>query len=245
MNKRIGGRKPDEIREIKVNRRYISHAEGSVFIEAGNTRIICTASVEEKIPPFLKGKGMGWITAEYDMIPKSAPVRIIRPQVSGKIGGRTHEIQRLIGRSLRCAVDLKKLGERTIWLDCDVVEADGGTRTTSITGAFIAMFDCLHSLVDQKVIQEIPIENFVAAVSLGIVNGEILVDLDFAEDSSAQVDMNVVMDSSGRFIEIQSSAEEYPFYREEFDKMMDTASKAIGQILAYQKKILSQSIKNV
>jgi len=242
MEDRIDGRKHDEIRPIKITRKFISHTEGSVFIEMGKTRIVCTASVEDKVPPFLKGKGSGWVTAEYDMIPKSAPTRIIRPQVIGKISGRTHEIQRLIGRSLRCAVDMKKLGEKTIWLDCDVIEADGGTRTAAITGSFIALFDCLHSLVDRKILPEIPITDFVAAVSLGIVNDDILIDLCFAEDSAAQVDMNVVMNSSDKFIEIQSSAEGYPFYREKFDTMLDKASKAISEIIGYQKKILSQDI---
>ncbi len=242
MANRTDGRHLDEIREIKITRRYISHTEGSVFIEAGNTRIICTATVEDRVPPFLKGKGMGWITAEYDMIPRSAPARIIRPQVSGKITGRTHEIQRLIGRALRCGVDLSKLGERTIWIDCDVIEADGSTRTTSITGSFVALFDCLHKMVDEKILDEMPIENFIAAVSVGIVNGKIMVDLNFIEDSAAQVDMNVIMDSSGRFIEIQASAENYPFYREEFNKLMDLASGAIDNIISYQKQVLSQGI---
>jgi ribonuclease PH len=242
MINRIDGRKSDEIRELKIKRKYISHTDGSVFIEAGNTRIICTATVEEKVPPFLKGKGTGWITAEYDMIPRSAPARILRPQVTGRTTGRTHEIQRLIGRSLRCAVDLKKLGERTVWIDCDVIEADGSTRTTSITGSFVALFDCLHVLVDQKILDEMPVSNFVAATSVGIVNDEIMADLNFIEDSAAQVDMNVVMDSSGKFIEIQASAEGYPFYREEFNKLLDFASDSIDKIIAYQKKVLSQGI---
>ena len=242
MKKRIDGRKPDEIRELKIKRKYISHTDGSVFIEAGNTRIICTATIEDRVPPFLKGKGTGWITAEYDMIPRSAPARILRPQVTGKTTGRTYEIQRLIGRALRCAVDLDKLGERTIWVDCDVVEADGSTRTTSITGSFIALFDCLHVMVDQKVLDEMPVSNFVAAASVGIVNDEIMADLNFAEDSAAQVDMNVVMDSSGKYIEIQASAEGYPFYREEFSKLLDFASNAIDKIIVCQKKVLSQGI---
>jgi ribonuclease PH len=183
MVKRIDGRKDDEIREIKITRNYISHTEGSVFIEMGNTRIVCTATVEDKVPKFLAGKGSGWITAEYDMIPGSAPQRIIRPQTLGRINGRTHEIQRLIGRSLRSIADLGKIGERTIWIDCDVIEADGGTRTAAITGSFIALFDCMHSMVDKKIIREMPIESFLAAVSVGMVNGNILVDLCFEEDS--------------------------------------------------------------
>lgn len=242
MGSRIDGRKNDEVRKIKITRKYISHADGSVFIEMGNTRIVCTASVENKVPPFLKGKGSGWITAEYDMIPRAAPVRIIRPQVAGKITGRTHEIQRLIGRSLRCAVDMVKLGERTIWIDCDVIEADGGTRTASITGSFIALFDCLRSLVTQKILEEMPITDFIAAISLGIVEGNILIDLCFEEDSAAQVDMNIVMSSSGKFIEIQSSAEGDPYSRDDFNIMLDKATKAINDITVFQKKILSQKI---
>ena len=242
MGKRIDGRKDDEVREIKITRNYISHAPGSVFIEMGKTRIVCTATVEEKVPPFIRGKGTGWITAEYDMIPRSAPQRIIRPQVIGKINGRTHEIQRLIGRSFRAAVDLKKLGERTIWIDCDVIEADGGTRTASITGGFVALFDCLHSMVDKKIIEEMPITNFIAAISVGIVNGEVLIDLCFREDSQAEVDMNVVMNSGGEFIEIQSTAEGNTFGKEIFLQMLDRSAKAVGDIISLQKKILSQKI---
>jgi ribonuclease PH len=242
MGKRIDGRKDDEVREIKITRNYISHAPGSVFIEMGKTRIVCTATVEEKVPPFIRGKGTGWITAEYDMIPRSAPQRIIRPQAIGKINGRTHEIQRLIGRSFRAAVDLKKLGERTIWIDCDVIEADGGTRTASITGGFVALFDCLHSIVDKKIIEEMPITNFIAAISVGIVNGEVLIDLCFREDSQADVDMNVVMNSSGEFIEIQSTAEGNTFGKEIFLQMLDKSAKAVGDIISLQKKILSQKI---
>ncbi|MBM3708167.1 MAG: ribonuclease PH [Actinobacteria bacterium] len=235
---RVDGRKNDEIRDIKITRKYISHADGSVFIEMGNTRIICTATVEEKVPPFLKGRGTGWVTAEYDMIPMSSPTRIIRSQVAGRINGRTHEIQRLIGRSLRCSIDMAKLGERTVWIDCDVIEADGGTRTAAITGSFIALFDCLQSIVSRGIIEEMPITDFIAAVSIGIVNEKILVDLCFAEDSLASVDMNVVMNSSGKFIEIQSTAESCPFLRDEFNTMLDKAAKAINTIMEYQKKIL-------
>ena len=242
MVKRIDGRKNDEIRNINISRNYISHTEGSVFIEMGNTRIVCTATVEDKIPKFLAGKGSGWITAEYDMIPGSAPQRIIRPQTLGRINGRTHEIQRLIGRSLRSIADLYKIGERTIWIDCDVIEADGGTRTASITGRFIALFDCLHSLVDKKIIREMPIESFLAAVSVGIVKKEILVDVCFEEDSKAQVDMNVVMNSKNELIEVQSTAETNPFSRENFDKMMEKATAAIGEIIDIQKKTLNQSL---
>lgn len=240
MTTRIDGRKNDEVREIKISRNYISHAKGSVFIEMGNTRIVCTATVEDKVPPFLKGKGYGWITAEYDMIPRSTPQRIIRPQVAGRINGRTHEIQRLIGRSLRAVVDLKKLGERTLWIDCDVIEADGGTRTASITGGFIAMYDCFQSLINDKVIEEMPIIDLLAAVSVGIVDNQILVDLCFQEDFRAQVDMNVVMNSKGELIEIQATAEDKPFAKEEFNQMLDISSKAIQQIIDFQKKILGK-----
>jgi len=242
MVKRIDNRKNDRLREIKVTRNYISHADGSVFIEMGKTRIICTATVEDKVPRFLAGRGSGWITAEYDMIPGAAPQRIVRAQTTGRINGRTHEIQRLIGRSLRAVVDLNKIGERTVWIDCDVIEADGGTRTASITGSFIALFDCMHSLVEKKIIDTMPIENFLAAVSVGIVGGEILVDLCFEEDSRAQVDMNVVMDSKDELIEIQSTAELKPFSREDFDKMLEKATSAIKEIIEIQKKTLSQNL---
>src|SRR4030066_494772 len=242
MVKRIDNRENDRLREIKVTRNYISHADGSVFIEIGKTRIVCTAIVEDKVPKFLAGKGSGWITAEYDVIPGSAPQRIIRPQTAGRINGRTHEIQRLIGRALRAVVDLSKIGERTIWIDCDVIEADGGTRTASITGSFIALFDCMHSMVEKKIISVMPVESFLAAVSVGIVDGEILVDLCFEEDSKAQVDMNVVMNSKGELIEVQSTAEITPFSRENFDKMMEKATAGIKEIIETQKNILSQDL---
>ena len=242
MFERIDGRKKDEIRKIKITRNYISHADGSVFIEMGKTRVVCTATVEDKVPKFLAGKGSGWITAEYDMIPGAAPQRIVRAQTTGRINGRTHEIQRLIGRSLRSVVDLNKIGERTIWIDCDVIEADGGTRTASITGSFIALFDCMHSLIERKIIDIMPVEIFLAAVSVGIVDGEILVDLCFKEDSKAQVDMNVVMNSRGELIEVQSTAEVTPFSREDFDKMLEKATAAIEEIIEIQKKTLSQNL---
>ena len=240
MSERHDGRKNDEIRDIKITRKYISHADGSVFIEMGKTRIVCTATVEEKVPPFLRGKGKGWITAEYDMIPGSTPRRIIRPQATGRINGRTHEIQRLIGRSLRAAVDLDMIGERTIWIDCDVIEADGGTRTASITGSFIALFDSLQGMIENGIIDEMPIESFVAAISVGIVDGEVLTDLCFIEDSNAEVDMNVVANSKGNLIEVQSTAEGAPFSREQFDQMLQDALSAIEGIIELQKKILSE-----
>jgi ribonuclease PH len=240
MSERRDGRGNTDIRDIKITRKYITHADGSVFIEMGNTRIICTATFEDKVPLFLRGKGTGWITAEYDMIPGSTPQRVVRPQASGRINGRTHEIQRLIGRSLRAAVDLDKIGERTIWIDCDVIEADGGTRTASITGSFIALFDCLQGMIDKKLIDEMPVESFVAAISVGIVDGEVLIDLCFGEDSIAEVDMNVVANSKDNLIEVQSTAEGAPFSREQFDDMLGKAMDAIAELIELQKKILSQ-----
>lgn len=240
MPGRLDGRKNDEIRDIKITRKYISHADGSVFIEMGNTRIVCTATFEDKVPPFLRGKKTGWITAEYDMIPGSTHRRVIRPQASGRINGRTHEIQRLIGRSLRAAVDLSKIGERTIWIDCDVIEADGGTRTASITGSFIALFDCLQGMIEKKLIDEMPVESFIAAISVGIVDGKVMADLCFSEDSRAEVDMNVVANSKDNLIEVQSTAEGAPFSRGQFDEMLDKAMQAIAGIIELQKKILSQ-----
>lgn len=238
MSTRIDGRSNDELRQVKVTRNYISHAEGSAFIEVGKTRVICTATVEEKVPPFQRGRGIGWVTAEYDMIPRSAQVRIIRPQTTGKIKGRTHEIQRLIGRSLRGVVDFQKLGERTIWIDCDVIEADGGTRCASITGGYIALFDCCRYLVEQKIITEMPVSDFMAAISVGIVNGEIMADLCFAEDSTAEVDMNVVMNSKGNLIEVQSTAENKAFSREDFNKLLDLSMVSIEKLFLIQKKVL-------
>lgn len=238
MNNRIDGRSNDQLRPVNVARNYISHAEGSVFIEVGKTRVICTATVEEKVPAFQKGKGLGWVTAEYDMIPRSTQTRIIRPQTTGKIGGRTHEIQRLIGRSLRGVVDFKKLGERTIWIDCDVIEADGGTRCAAITGGFLALYDCCRYLVDQKIILELPVNDFLAAISVGIVNGEIMADLCFAEDSTAEVDMNVVMNSQGNLIEVQSTAEYKAFSREDFNKLLDLSISSIEKLFQIQKKAL-------
>jgi len=241
MNNRIDGRSNDQLRPVTVTRNYISHAEGSVFIEVGKTRVICTATVEEKVPAFQKGKGLGWITAEYDMIPRSTQVRMIRPQTVGRVGGRAHEIQRLIGRSLRGVVDFKKLGERTIWIDCDVIEADGGTRCAAITGGFLALYDSCRYLVDQKIIPEMPISDFLAAISVGIVNGEIMADLCFAEDSTAEVDMNVVMNSKGNLIEVQSTAEHKAFSREDFDKLLDLSVASIEKLFEIQRKAILEN----
>lgn len=237
---RNDGRTADQLRPVKITRKFILHAEGSVLIEVGDTKVICTATVDEKVPPFLKGAGKGWVTAEYAMLPRSAPVRIIREAAKGKISGRTHEIQRLVGRVLRSIVDLKALGERTVIIDCDVIQADGGTRTASITGSFVALIDALGKLVEQKALPRIPVHEYLAAVSVGKVKGEILLDLAYGEDSAAEVDMNVVMTNTGKFVEVQGTAEEMPFSREEFNNLITYAEKGIGELVAIQKQALGE-----
>ena len=235
---RVDGRKVNEIRRVKIIRNFIKHAEGSALIEVGDTRVICTATVEETVTPFLRGKGEGWVTAEYSMIPRSARSRIVREASRGKIGGRTHEIQRLIGRALRTVVDLKSLGERTVWIDCDVIQADGGTRTASITGACVALCDALYHMKREKMITDIPLRDLVAATSVGIVNGRILLDLNYEEDSKADVDMNVVMTGSGKFIEIQGTAERVPFSKEDSDSLIKLATKGIRELIKIQKQVV-------
>ncbi len=235
---RKGGRATDQLRETIIRRDYIPHAEGSVLIEMGSTRVVCTATVENKVPRWLQGKGKGWITAEYSMLPRATPERTVREATQGRPGGRTLEIQRLIGRSLRAVSDLEMLGDQTIWIDCDVIQADGGTRTASITGAFIALYDAFRRMVDQKRLPEMPLSDFVAAVSVGIVGGVPLLDLDFEEDSGAEVDMNVVMTGSGRIIEVQGTAEKTPFTREELDALLDLARKGIEELVALQRRAL-------
>ncbi|MBI5749801.1 MAG: ribonuclease PH [Nitrospinae bacterium] len=237
---RVDGRKVNEIRRVKIIRNFIKHAEGSALIEMGDTRVICTATVEETVPPFLRGKGEGWVTAEYSMIPRSARSRIVREASRGKIGGRTHEIQRLIGRALRSVIDLKSLGERTIWIDCDVIQADGGTRTTSITGACVALYDALYHMKREKMITDMPLRDLVAATSVGIVNGRILLDLNYEEDSKADVDMNVVMTGSGKFIEIQGTAERVPFSKEDSDSLIKLAAKGIKELIKIQKQAIGK-----
>lgn len=231
---RDSGRKNDELRKVSISRGFIKHAEGSVLIEFGDTRVICTASVEEGVPPFLRGKGTGWVTAEYSMLPRATHTRSSREAAKGKLGGRTHEIQRLIGRSLRAVTDLAALGERSVLIDCDVIQADGGTRTASITGAWVALVDAVNGLVNKGLLASNPIKEGVAAVSAGIVNGEVLLDLDYSEDSAAEVDMNFVVTSSGRFVEVQGTAEEEPFTVLEMDGMRDVALAGIQQLLAIQ-----------
>ncbi|MGE5545122.1 MAG: ribonuclease PH, partial [Bacillota bacterium] len=208
---RISGRQPDQMRPVKITPNYLKYAEGSVLIEAGDTRVICAASVDEKVPPFLKGTGTGWVTAEYGLLPRSTETRNVREASRGRVTGRTSEIQRLVGRALRAAVDFEALGERTIWIDCDVIQADGGTRTASITGAFVAMCLAMRVLKEQGLIERMPVRDYVAAISVGIVDGEVVLDLEYSEDSRAEVDMNVVMTDKGEFIEIQGTAEGKPF----------------------------------
>ncbi|HEV7822129.1 MAG TPA: ribonuclease PH [Burkholderiales bacterium] len=231
-------RQPDELRHIRITRRYTRHAEGAVLIEAGDTKVLCTVSVEEKVPPFLKGKGQGWLTAEYGMLPRATNTRSDREAARGKQSGRTQEIQRLVGRALRAVVDLKAVGERTLQIDCDVLQADGGTRTASITGAFVAVHDAVSFLLDKQLIAASPIRDFVAAVSVGMYQGVPVLDLDYPEDSACDTDMNVVMTGSGGLIEVQGTAEGVPFSRAEMNSLLDLAHKGIQQLNAAQKAAL-------
>ena len=233
---RPSGRQPDQLREIRITRNYTMHAEGSVLIEFGNTRVLCTASVEENVPRWLKGQGRGWVTAEYGMLPRSTTERMGREAARGKQGGRTMEIQRLIGRSLRAAIDLEALGEIMITLDCDVIQADGGTRTASISGAWVALHDAIRHLTKQGRITGNPLLAPVASVSVGIFEGTPILDLDYAEDSSAETDMNVVMNAEGGFIEIQGTAEAAPFSHDEMIAMLGLAEKGISELLSHQKE---------
>jgi ribonuclease PH len=235
---RQSGRASRELRKVSIHRGYTRHAEGSVLIECGETKVICTASIEERVPLFLKGKGQGWLTAEYGMLPRSTNTRMGREAARGKQSGRTQEIQRLIGRSLRAVTKLPMLGERTVHIDCDVIQADGGTRTASITGAFVALHDAANFLVDKKLVSEWPIRDFVAAVSVGIYRGEAVLDLDYAEDSGCDTDMNVVMTGGGGIIEVQGTAEGEVFSRTELDTMLGLATDGIGQLTEIQKSAL-------
>jgi ribonuclease PH len=237
---RPSGRNPDQLRSITLTRRYTKHAEGSVLVEFGDTKVLCTASVEQRVPNFLKGQNQGWITAEYGMLPRSTTERMGREASRGKQGGRTLEIQRLIGRSLRAAVDLNALGEHTITLDCDVIQADGGTRTASITGAYVALCDAVEALRLAGTVSADPLLGLVASVSVGIYAGIPVLDLDYAEDSSAETDMNVVMNDAGAFIEIQGTAEGHAFDRGELDAMLDLARTGIEQLFQAQRKALSE-----
>ncbi|NLO81797.1 MAG: ribonuclease PH [Clostridiales bacterium] len=239
---RIDGRNNDELRQIKIITNYILNASGSVLIEMGNTRVICTATIDDKVPPFLKGTGKGWITGEYGMIPGSTRVRKVRESSRGRPEGRTQEIQRLIGRSLRCVTNMDLLGERTIWIDCDVIQADGGTRTCSVTGGYIALVQCIKTMLDQGLIEKSPIKNYAAAVSVGIVNNEIMLDLCYEEDSLATVDMNLVMNEKKELIEIQGTGEISPFTLQELNALVELGQMGTQQIINYQKEALGDLI---
>ncbi len=236
---RPSGRQPNEMRPVSFERNFTCHAEGSVLVSFGNTKVLCTASVEEQIPRFLRGKGQGWVTAEYGMLPRATGTRTGREAARGKQGGRTMEIQRLIGRSLRAAIDLEALGERQITLDCDVIQADGGTRTASISGAFVALSDAINKLLDEGTLNKNPLHGHVASVSVGIYNGVAVLDLDYPEDSAAETDMNVVMNDAGHFIEIQGTAEGHAFRRDEMDAMLDLAEQGIATIIEAQREALN------
>ncbi|MDN3513710.1 MAG: ribonuclease PH [Candidatus Brocadia sp.] len=235
---RVDNRAHDELRPIIISRHFTKYAPGSVLVQTGNTRVICTAMVEESVPPHIKNTGEGWITAEYSLLPSSTPVRVARESTRGKVGGRTHEIQRLIGRSLRSVIDLALLKERTIWIDCDVIQADGGTRTAAITGSYVALIDAIQWLKGKDLIKENPVLSSIAAVSVGIVNGVALLDLCYAEDAAAQVDMNIVMTGDGKFIELQGTGEEYAFDNGQLAEMLSMAKKGIREIIEIQKTAL-------
>jgi len=239
---RTDGRTYASLRKVKITKDFMKYADGSCLFEIGNTKVICTASVEGSVPIFLRGKGTGWVTAEYGMLPRSCRSRVAREAARGKLGGRTQEIQRLIGRSMRSVCDMKKLRERTIWMDCDVIQADGGTRCASISGSFVALILALSSLKKEGLIEEIPISDYVGAISVGILEGKEALDLDYSEDSAAEVDMNIVMTKGGRFIEIQGTAEGKPFTNQDMNKMMALAKKGIDSIFKSQKKVLGDTL---
>src|SRR5256885_872473 len=240
---RSARRPANQLRDTAMTPNYLLHAEGSVLIEAGLTRVICTASVEDRVPGFLRNTGKGWVTAEYGMLPRATSTRMQREAASGKVGGRTQEIQRLIGRSLRSVTNLPALGERTVWLDCDVIQADGGTRTASITGAFVALALALQKMRERDMIRSIPLSDYVAATSVGIVDGEPLLDLAYEDDSRAEEDMNIVKTGGGRFIEVQGTAESIPFGRESLNRLLDLADAGIRQLIDKQRVIVGHLIK--
>ncbi|WIV11884.1 ribonuclease PH [Proteiniborus sp. MB09-C3] len=242
---RIDGRNNDELRKVKITRNYIKHPQGSVLIEMGETKVICTAMIDDRVPPFLKGAGTGWITAEYSMLPGSTVTRKIRESSRGKVEGRSQEIQRLIGRALRSVVILEDIGERTIWMDCDVIQADGGTRTASITGAFVALTDALHGLYKEGSISYLPLRGFLSAVSVGIVNEEAILDLCYVEDSNAKVDMNVIMTGNGDFVEIQGTGEESPFSLKDLNELIALAQKGNKELIRLQKESLGEEISSL
>lgn len=236
---RVDQRQVDQLREVFIEPNYIKYAEGSVLISVGQTKVICTATIEEKVPPFMRGKGKGWVTAEYSMLPRATETRNQREASRGKLSGRTMEIQRLIGRAMRTVVKLDQLGERTIWLDCDVIQADGGTRTASITGAFVAMVMALEKLIDEKKLTELPVKDFLAATSVGVLeDGSAILDLCYIEDSTATVDMNIVMTGKGEFVELQGTGEENPFTREQLSTLLEYGEKGVQELIALQRKTL-------
>ena len=235
---RQDGRREDQIRPVTISRGFIKYAEGSVLIEMGGTKVICTASVEEKVPPFLKDKGRGWVTAEYAMLPRATQDRTQREAVKGRQGGRTLEIQRLVGRSLRAVTDMTEMGERTVWIDCDVIQADGGTRTASITGAFIALADAFAVLKRKDLIKKRPLMDYLAAISIGKVGGQVMVDLAYEEDALAEVDMNLVMTGRGRYVEVQGTAERAPFEKKDLDEFVTLGWRAIQELVALQKELV-------
>ena len=239
MGRRIDGRELTQLRPVKIQRNYLAYAEGSVLMEMGRTRVICAVSVEDRVPSFLTNQGTGWLTAEYAMLPRATETRSPRATTTGKVKGRTYEVQRLIGRSLRAAVDLRAIGERTLWVDCDVVQADGGTRTAAITGAYVALCDAISWMRHRGIIEDNPLIGQVAAVSVGIVDGEPLLDLCYEEDAAAEVDMNVVMRDDGRIVEVQGTAEGEPFSREEMDRLMGLAARGIEDLMAIQQEVLA------
>lgn len=238
---RPNARGNEQVRPVEIIPGFVEHPDGAVLISFGKTRVLCTAMIEEKVPPFLRGSGKGWVTAEYSLLPSSTHSRTPREASRGKIGGRTHEIQRLVGRALRAVVDLSKLGERTIWIDCDVIQADGGTRTAAITGGFVALALALKKVQKQGAISSWPINDYVAAISVGIVNSEMLLDLEYVEDSQAEVDMNVVMTGKGSFVEVQGTAEGKPYSRQDLDAMLELAAQGIQQLIALQTSILEEA----
>ncbi len=239
---RPDGRRVDELRPVTITRDFLRHAEGSALITVGDTKVVCTASAEDRVPEFLRKTGQGWVTAEYGMLPRSTKTRTPRESATGRASGRTYEIQRLVGRCLRSVTDLPRLGERTIWIDCDVIQADGGTRTAAITGAFIALADALHTLRQGRQIAGFPLKDFVAATSVGLVEGAMVLDLCYAEDVMAEVDMNVVMTGAGKFVEIQGTAEETPFDRSQLDTLLHLAERGIGELIALQRKLLGERL---
>ena len=239
---RPDGRQPNQMRPVTITRDFLRHAEGSVLIEVGETKVVCAASVEDRVPPFLRDTGQGWVTAEYGMLPRATKTRTTRDATSGRPNGRTFEIQRLVGRSLRGVTDLTVLGPRTIWIDCDVIQADGGTRTTAITGAYIALADALQYLRKNGLIPSLPLKDFLAATSVGVVDGQVVLDLCYSEDSVAEVDMNVVMTGAGKYVEVQGTAEDAPFDRSQLDAMIAAASAGIQDLVALQRRLLAERL---